>query len=442
MLYNNVGNEMTFSCGIDFGTTNTSAALAKNGEQPILVSLENNDTTIPSALFFAADKNVYFGRQAMKMYIDGNLGRCMRSLKRVLGSDLMSSGTYIYNRRITFTEILGYFLQNVKNKIDTHAGRNIDNVVLGRPVHFRDNDKNGDLRAEDELRKIAANVGFKNIEFQYEPIAAAFAHENIIENEKLACVIDIGGGTSDFTILRVGKLLINKTDRKDDILASTGVRIGGNDFDKDLSLKCFMPIFGYGTQQGGQNKYDKIIDLPTAPYHTMAEWSSINSMYNYKELNFANKMLYNAIEKDKVKRFVELIEKECGYSLLNVVENTKMNLTDISDINVKLDFISDSPLVAVSRSDFENSLNWDIKRVFKQVDECVKQAQVKQKDIELVILTGGSTEIPYIKQLVSNYFPNAELSQENKLSSVGIGLAYDSMRKFTGKINAKMDLEK
>lgn len=424
---------MTFACGIDFGTTNTAAALTKNGKQPILVPLENNETTIPSALFFAADEKIYFGRQAMKMYTDGELGRCMRSLKRVLGSDLMSTGTYIYNRRTSFTEILGYFLQNVKNKLDIAAENDVDCVVLGRPVHFRDNDEAGDIRAENELRKIATNVGFKNIEFQYEPIAAAFAHENIIENEKLACVIDIGGGTSDFTILRVGKQLMSKTDRKDDILASTGVRIGGNDFDKDLSLKCFMPTFGYRTQQGGQTKYDKIIDLPTAPYHTMAEWSSINSMYNYKELNSAKKMLYNAIEKEKVRRFVELIEKERGYSLLNVVENTKMKLTDVPDVKVKLDFISDSPLVTATRSDFENSLNWDIKRVFEQIDECVKQAQVKADDIKLIILTGGSTEIPYIQKLVSDYFPNAELSQENKLSSVGMGLAYDSMRKFSNQ---------
>lgn len=432
---------MSFSSGIDFGTTNTAAALVKNGKRPQLVALENDEITIPSALFFAADRKVYFGRQAMKMYTDGESGRCMRSLKRVLGSDLMSSGTYLNNKKTSFIEILGYFLQNVKNKLDLAANAEVTNVVLGRPVHFRDNDENGDLRAENELRKIATNVGFQNIEFQYEPIAAAFAHESIIEREKLACVIDIGGGTSDFTILRVGKQLMSKPDRKDDILASTGVRIGGNDFDKDLSLKSFMPVFGYGTQQGGQNRYDKIIDLPTVPFRTMAEWSSINSMYNFKELNFAKKMLYNAVEKEKLKRFVELIEKERGYSLLNAVEETKIKLTDVTSVDVKLDFISDKPTVKATRSDFEASLKWDINRVFEQIDECVKQAQVKQNDVKLIILTGGSTEIPFIQKLVSDYFPNAQLSQENKLSSVGMGLAYDSIRKFGPETNQGLNLE-
>lgn len=432
---------MTIFAGIDFGTTNTTAALTQNGSRPKLVPLEGDETTIPSALFFDPSNKVYFGRKAIQMYVDGKTGRCMRSLKRVLGSDLMLSGTYLNNRRVSFTEILGCFLKNVKNKIDVAAGSNIENVVLGRPVHFRDHNEIGDLRAENELRKIASDVGFKNIEFQYEPIAAAFAHESVIENEKLACVIDIGGGTSDFTILRVGRHLMTKIDRKDDILASTGVRIGGNDFDKDLSLKSFMPTFGYKTLQGGNTKYDKIIDLPTAPYYTMAEWSLINSMYNYKDLNFAKKMLYNAIEKEKVSRFVELIEKERGYSLMNAVENTKIQLTNNANMNVKLNFISDKPMVCTTREEFEDSLNFDIKRIFKQIDKCVNLAQIKPNDIELVILTGGSTEIPHIQNLISNYFPNAELSQENKLSSVGIGLAYDSIRKFGNSALPYLNIE-
>ena len=421
---------MTVSCGIDFGTTNTIAALAQDTENPSIIILENGKATLPSVLFFATDGKVYFGSEALDLYINGKLGRCMRSLKRVLGTDLMSSGTYINNKKVSFIDILSCFLRNVKSKIDDEAGCSVENVVLGRPVHFRDFDIQADSRAENELRQIALNIGYKCIEFQYEPIAAAFAHERNLTKEKLACVIDVGGGTSDFTILRIGNQLMNKIDRKDDILANTGVRIGGNDFDKDLSLKCFMSAFGYGSLQGGKTQHDKIIDLPSAPFHTMAEWSSINSMYTYKELNFAKKMMFNAVEPDKVSRFVELIERELGYFLLNVVENTKIKLTNINEVNVLLDFVSDKPSIKASRADFEASLNWDIKRVFEQIDECVKQAQVKKEDIQLVVLTGGSTEIPFIKNLVKQYFPNAELSQENKFSSVGMGLAYDSIRKF------------
>lgn len=421
---------MPISCGIDFGTTNTIAALSQNKENPELVILENDQTTLPSVLFFDVNNNVYFGREALNLYMNGKTGRCMRSLKRVLGTDLMALGTSINNHRESFADILRYFLQNVKNKTDMMAKCNVENVVLGRPVHFKDYDNEADSRAENELRSIAVKIGFRNIEFQYEPVAAAFAHERKMEKEQLACVIDIGGGTSDFTILRVGQKLADKADRKDDILANSGVRIGGNDFDKDLSLKCFMPTFGYGSLQGGKTKYDKIISLPTAPFHMMSEWSSINSMYTYKELNFAKKMLFNAVDQEKVGRFVELIEKELGYLLLNVVENTKIELTTKIKSIIELKFISDEPKFEVNRLNFENSLNWDIKRIFEKIDECVKQAQVKRDDIKLIILTGGSTEIPFIKNLIAKYFPNADLSQENKFSSVGMGLAYDSIRKF------------
>lgn len=161
----------------------------------------------------------------------------MRSMKRVLGSNLMSVGTRINNKPVKFEFILGKFLKNIKEKSDIFAGREIENVVMGRPVHFRDDDPKGDARAQDELKMIAQSVGYKNIEFQYEPIAAAFAHETKIPNETLACIVDIGGGTSDISIVKLGEKLQKKLDRTDDILASTGVRIGGNDFDKNLSIK-------------------------------------------------------------------------------------------------------------------------------------------------------------------------------------------------------------
>jgi len=428
---------MTFSCGIDFGTTNTAAALSINENEPTLICLEGDSVTIPSTLFIGTDKRIYFGKQAMQLYMNGANGRCMRSLKRVLGTDLMASGTYFNNNKISFSELLSCFLKNIKDKIDLVAETNVENVVLGRPVHFQDNNPNSDLRAENELRQIAQKAGFKNIEFQYEPIAAAFAHEANIAKESLACVIDVGGGTSDVSIIKIGQPLMSKVDRTDDILSSVGIRIGGNDFDKDLSLKSFMPVFGYQTLQGGQTPYDKVMTLPTIPFRTMAEWSSINSMYTYKELNFARKMLFNAQEKEKLQRFVELIEKQQGYSLLNTVEKTKIQLTEQDTTNVLLNFVSDKPVVAVSRQNLNESIELDVARIFKKIDECFIQADIKPDDIQYVILTGGSTEIPLIQDIVFHNFPNAVLSQDNKFSSVSVGLTYDSIRRFSKRESFK-----
>ena len=420
------------SCGIDFGTTNTSAAIVDGVSEPKLVSVEGDNVTIPTALFFAETGHIYFGREAMQRYMSGERGRCMRSLKRVLGTNLMSTGTIVNRRLMKFENILSYFLKHIKAKVDEGANADVTNVVIGRPVHFRDNDSAGDDKAQAELKSIAQTAGFQNIEFQYEPIAAAFAHEKLVKGEKLACVVDIGGGTSDFTIIKIGKNLIDKLNRQDDILASSGVRIGGNDFDKDLALKSFMPEFGFGGFGGGKIKYDQVLPLPTAIYRDLAEWSKVNTLYTTKEINLAKKMLFAAQEPEKVKRLLEILQNEQGHTLLTAVEETKIALTEKEKINIALKFLSDAPVIKTDKRSFEDSLQNDIKKISGSVQECLTQAQVKPEDIQLVVLTGGSTEIPYIQEVICSRFPNAELSQNNKLSSVGLGLAYDSMRRFGG----------
>lgn len=419
------------SCGIDFGTTNTSAAIADNINTPQLVKVEKNSDSIPSTIFFSADKeDISFGKEAMNRYMSGERGRFMRSLKRVLGSSLMSAGTRVNDTPMRFEKILSFFLQNIKDKTDAQAGDNVENVIMGRPVHFRDNDSKGDKQAEEELRRIASNVGFKNIEFQFEPIAAAFAHEAKIKGEKLACVVDIGGGTSDFSIIRVGNHLTSKKNRVDDILANTGIRIGGNDFDKALSLESFMPEFGMRTTYGGQTKYDKELSVPTTQFFDLSEWSSINSLYNYKTINFVKKILFQSNSPEQYGRLLEIIEKEQGHALLTAVEATKIKLTEQEQVKITLNFLKDNPIITTNREIFENSIDGNIKKVSSSVQECIKQAQIKPEDIELIVLTGGSTEIPYVQNTLCSHFPNAIISGENKFSSVGLGLAYDSARKF------------
>ncbi|MBP3545503.1 MAG: Hsp70 family protein [Alphaproteobacteria bacterium] len=414
------------SCGIDFGTTNSAVSIAKHSSTPEVVPLEGNNLTIPTAIFFEEDtNNVFYGSNALKNYIDGSRGRFMRSMKRILGSNLMNVGTKINNKSVKFDFVLSKFLKNIKEKSDQYAKENIENVVLGRPVHFRDNDPQGDAQAQEELKNIAKSVGYKNIEFQYEPIAAAFAHETKILGEELACVVDIGGGTSDISIIKLGQKLQNKTNRTDDILANTGVRIGGNDFDKNLSLKSFMPHFGIGTTYGSKN-----LPVPSYLFSGLSEWSNINNEYNYKNLNMVNSILQQSNSKELYGRLYELLEKETAHTLLNMVEITKMELTDKEDTVVLLKFMDNPFSVISNRKDFEDSIHQNVNKICLSVKECISMAKIKKEDIDLLILTGGSTEIPYIQKHIKSYFSNAKLSQENKLASVGLGLAFDAKRKF------------
>lgn len=417
-----------YVAGIDFGTTNSAAAIS-DGATPRMVDVEAGKDTIPTALFFADKTNcVHYGRDAQNKYTNGDgSGRFMRSMKRILGSQTMRGGTVVNGKMTRFDTIIEYFVKHLKQKIDKAAGTKVEYVVMGRPVHFRDNDPAGDAQAQAELEKIALAAGFKHVAFQYEPIAAAFAHEQNLTSEKLAFVVDIGGGTSDFTIIRLSPERKFKLDRTEDVLANTGVRIGGNDFDKALSMKSFMPCFGLGTEY---KSHDKNITIPTSPYISLSTWSSVNEVYNYKTLNMVRGYTVWGLEPAKTKRLYEIIENRLGHKNLDYVENAKIALSSQQDYEIVLDFLTDAPLVKTNRSIFEDSIKSDIAKIEKSVQECIAQAGIKNTDIELVILTGGSTEIPYVSRVMQSYFPNAELSSANKMASVGLGLAYDAMRRF------------
>lgn len=421
---------MKNSAGIDFGTTNSTAAIAIKNNEPTMVHVEDKHITIPTAIYFSENKpDVYFGRDAQNQYIsDISDGRYMRSLKRILGTSLMQSvGTRIGKYVIRYDKVIGHFIKHLKDKIDTAAETNIENVVMGRPVHFRDNDTNGDAAAEFELRQIATDAGFKNIEFQFEPIAAAFAHERLINSEKLAMVIDIGGGTSDFTIIRLSPNRRNSLNRASDVLANTGVRVGGNDFDKSLSLESFMPVFGMGSELRNSND---VLPMPIGPYFDLSTWNSINDLYTYKSLNNIKGWLIQSCAPDKLERLLELVQNRLGHTNLDYVETAKIQMSDVDGLNVVLDFLSDKPSLNINRTIFEKSIENNVSKIQKSITDCLHLAKINATDINLVILTGGSTEIPYINNLMKLHFPKAEISATDKLSSVGLGLAYDSIRRF------------
>lgn len=324
-----------------------------------------------------------------------------------------------------FERIISAFLQNLKEKTDALAGEEVEHVVMGRPVHFVDNDAEAGRQAQQELKTIAAQVGFKHIEFQFEPIAAAFAHEANIVGEKLAIVADLGGGTSDFTVIRLSNQYINKKDRSSDILANTGVRVGGNDFDKDLSLAAVMPEIGYKTTYG-----EKDLEVPLKPYHDLAEWSKVNFLYTTKIISQTRQILYQSHDKNKYQRLLKVLEQETGHTLLAATEETKIALTLQEEYQTPFHFIEEGLHIHVKRVQFEEAIQGRIEKISSAATECLQRAQIKKEDIELVILTGGSTEVPAVQAEFKKLFPNAGIADENKLSSVGLGLAYDSQNKF------------
>lgn len=414
------------SCGIDFGTSNTCIGIVRQGKVT-LVPLEQGQYTMPSALFYQRKMaKPFLGREAIDLFFQGKEGRFMRSLKRVLGTSLMQSGTVVNGKVLKFEDIIAVLLQHVKQQAEQMIGEEINHVVMGRPVHFIDNDPAGNMRAQQELENIARKIGFQHIHFQLEPIAAAFAHEVNVREEKLALVADVGGGTSDFTIIRLSKDLIHKADRHDDILAYTGVRIGGNDFDKALSLAAIMPALGYGSTYG-----HKGLEVPSKPYHDLAEWSKVNLLYNVKLRSQVQQILYEAHDKVKYQRLLKVLQQEKGHALLSATEEAKIALTQRPLWISIFPYIEDNFTISLHQSQMNEAIATSVEGIFKATDACLKQAQIQPQDIQLIILTGGSTEVPAIQAGLKARFPQAMIADEYKLSSVGLGLTYESRNRFS-----------
>ncbi|TPJ16515.1 Hsp70 family protein [Mesorhizobium sp. B2-7-3] len=411
--------------GIDFGTSNSTVGVIRNGKAR-LVPLEGEQPTLPSAVFFNfEDGHTYFGRRAIGDYTDSIEGRLMRSLKSVLGSSLAHEKTRIKARQIGFIDIIGLFIGHLRTRLEEDAGGVVESVVLGRPVQFVDDDAQADAVAQGELEKAARAQGFKHIAFQFEPIAAALDYEQKVTREELALIIDMGGGTSDFSIVRVSPERARSTDRKDDILASRGIHIGGTDFDRLLSIAHVMPQLGYlsPTKDGKRN-------LPASYFIDLATWQRINLVYTAKAMTHLRQIRYEAARADLVDRFIHIVEHRYGHALAALVEKAKIELTDMSSADVAVKLPGAAFAAGITRDGLEATIARDIERVTETVAQTIRDAGIKPSDITAVFLTGGSTAIPLARREILSLVPRASVIEGDMFGSVGLGLALDAQRKF------------
>lgn len=412
------------ACGIDFGTSNSAVTITHAGKVT-LCPVEQHHKTLPSALFYPVGKAPVYGRNAITQFSIGEDGRFMRSLKRMLGTSTMNYGTMINDRPRRFEEIIGGFVTLLKTRAEGLGNQQIDSVVMGRPVHFVDRDPDADFAAETQLAGVARAAGFKHVEFQFEPIAAAFAHERRLTSEKLAIVVDIGGGTSDFTIIRLGPDHMDKQERASDILGNAGTRIGGNDFDRDLGVAAVMPEFGLGSTFGERN-----LETPRAWFMEACEWSKINFLYTPKFKKEVASVLAESRAPEKLSRYHSLITQEKAHRLLAATEDAKIALSAQDSTFVDASFIEEALGIPVTRPVLESAITARLAAITATITECLKKAGVQSTDIALVVLTGGPADMPAIKSLVVQHFPAAEISEDEKLASVALGLGHDAARRF------------
>jgi hypothetical chaperone protein len=419
---------MTLSCGLDFGTSNSTLGRIGADGAPHLVALEDGQATMPSVLFFSfEDDRVHFGRAAVAEYVRGTEGRLMRSLKSVLGTALFKDTTRVKARRLGFGEIIGTYIGELKRRAETALGGELTRVVMGRPVQFVDDDTVADREAQSQLEAAVRAQGFDEIAFQFEPIAAALDYERQVTGERLALIVDLGGGTSDFSLVRVSPERAGKADRSADILATAGVHIGGTDFDRLLAMSRIMPELGLGSRTRDGKRH-----LPVAPYYDLSTWHRINRLYDAQALRDLRSTAREAVEAERVETMVMLVEDRLGHRLIGAVEASKIALSEAVEAAFSFPVRERRIETLITAGQLGEALADSVGRLERTIGEVLARAGVGAGEVDSLILTGGSTLVPAVAGRLTAMFPEAEVVRTDVLGSVGLGLAIEAKRVFGG----------
>jgi hypothetical chaperone protein len=406
--------------GIDFGTSNSAMAWASPQSKAQLIPLEGDALAMPTAVFYNAEENsTHFGREAIAHYLEGTEGRLMRSLKSLLGSPLLMETTVINNQLVNFSDIITTYLAALRERATRHLGVAPTRVVMGRPVHFVDDDAARDAQAESSLRQAAESVGFTDISFQFEPIAAALDYERRLTRETTVLVADIGGGTSDFTVVRLGPERMHKNNRANDVLATTGVHIGGTDFDQRLSLGQVMPLLGYG-HFGPDSR-----EVPNRVFFDLSTWHLINWQYQPKAMAQAKALQTNYTDVRLHDRLMRVLTERYGHHMAHDVEQAKIRCSQTdADTRIDLSYVEADLAASLNATDLHTHLAQLLANTVACARECVQRAGLKNGKPDAIYLTGGSSALRTFQEALQAEFADVPLVEGDLFGGVASGLVY------------------
>jgi hypothetical chaperone protein len=418
---------------IDFGTSNSAAALPAHGGGVELVPLEGAERTMPTAVFYRADTppqqlepERLVGRAAIAAYVEGVDGRLMRSMKSLLGSSLLDQRTEVGGgRAVRYHEVVTGYLRELKTRAEARAGVPLRRAVLGRPVFFVDDDPARDAQAQAALAQAARAVGFAELEFQYEPIAAALDHESTVGSERLVLVADIGGGTSDFTLVRVGPERRGRPDRRDDILASHGVHRAGTDFDRQVELAAILPLLGHRSRRApraGDAPGVPTAELPSGLYFDLATWHLINTVYAPARLAELRGMKAWYAEPRHHARMMTVLEERLGHALAAAAEAAKIEVAQRGLAPVDLGLVEPGLATLLREADAAAALEPDFGAIVAAARETVRLAGVAPGAVQDLYFTGGSTGLAPLVDRIAAEFPAATRVRGDRYASVAQGL--------------------
>lgn len=410
--------------GIDFGTSNSAVSFLAGDGLARLVPLEGTAGAMPTAVFFNTEEpGRHFGRDAIGLYLAGVEGRLMRSLKSLLGSSLVEEETAVGAGTLSFKAIIALFLAELRERAAQHLGADPRRVVIGRPVHFVDEASDRDRRAQAVLAEAAASAGFTEVAFELEPIAAALDYERRLPAEALVLIVDIGGGTSDFTVVRLGPKRMGAADRSEDILATAGVHIGGTDYDRQLNLRHVMPLLGL-RHLGPSGR-----EVPSGPFFDLASWHLIHRMYTPRVVREVRELRSSYADVRLHDRLLAVLEQRLGHLLASEVERAKIEVSSKdTQAVIDLDAVEQDLRVGFDGADMAAALSTLLERVVDCAAECVRGAGLAADRLDAIYLTGGSSALRPFQQLLQARFPASRVVEGDLFGGVASGLAYAAGR--------------
>lgn len=387
---------------------------------------------MPTAVFYSAEDNSRcFGRAAIAQYVDGHEGRLMRSIKSILGSDLMDEATELaHGLQIRYIDVVIAYLAHLRHIAQIHWQIPIECAVIGRPVFFVDDDSVRDAKAERTLLKAAHAAGLSEVQFQYEPIAAALDYESRLspgDGERLVLVADIGGGTSDFSVVRASAAAHLEVDRRRDVLANHGVHWAGTDFDRAVNLAKIMPILGYNSSGPGDRR------VPAKIYFDLATWHLINTTYapnRIVELRLMRTMYDDA---QAHQRLMRVLTHQRGHDLAARAEEAKIAASETGTAAIDLACVEPGLQLPFAESELAAVLTDGVERIVSTARATVRMAQLETDRIDAVYFTGGSTGLSALVGRLGSAFPRAHTVRGDRYSSVVSGLAITAQRRFASR---------
>lgn len=414
---------------IDFGTSNSAVALPRAEGGVRLVPLERDEGTMPTAVFYRADTppqqldaERLYGRAAIAAYVEGMDGRLMRSMKSILGSSLLDQSTDIGGgRAVRYRDVVVGYLRHLRQRAEAEAGHALTHAVLGRPVFFVDDDAPRDAQAQAALRAAAQQAGFAHVQFQYEPIAAALDYERTVAAETLVLVADIGGGTSDFSLVRVGPARRGRAERRDDILANHGVHAAGTDFDRHVELASILPLLGYRSPRrdrpgpgGGE--------VPSRVYFDLATWHLINTVYAPARLAELRSMRGWYADVRHHARLMRTVQDRLGHALAALAERAKIDVAQHGQARLDLGLIEAGLALTLHEPQAADAIEADLERIVQAAQHTVRLAGVAGTQVQALYFTGGSTGLTPLVDRIAACFSGAQRVRGDRFASVAHGL--------------------